>query len=170
MTGRTILAGINTALPIRIVTEAITAGKIAPLKGYATLRGEVKYGVNSRIDILLEDPVRGLCYVEIKNVHLLREPGCAEFPDSVTSRGAKHLDELAKMVSAGHRAVMVYLIQRGDAERFSLATDIDPAYGAAHTRAMAAGVEAIACRCTMTPTEITVKDLIEIVTPHTRKA
>ena len=74
------------------------------------------------------------------------------------------------MVSAGHRAVMVYLIQRGDAERFSLATDIDPAYGAAHTRAMAAGVEAIACRCTMTPTEITVKDLIEIVTPHARKA
>ena len=157
------LVGINTGLPNRIVTEAISAGKIAPLVGYAALRGEVKYGVNSRIDILLQDPAKGLCYVEIKNVHLLRQPGLAEFPDSVTARGAKHLDEMANMVAAGHRAVMVYLVQRADAKRFSLAGDIDPAYVEAFTRATRAGVEAIACRCSLTSREIKIKDMIEIV-------
>jgi sugar fermentation stimulation protein A len=155
--------GINTGLPNRIVTEAITAGLIAPLAGYANLRGEVKYGANSRIDILLDDPAKGICYVEIKNVHLLRKPGLAEFPDSVTSRGAKHLDELSQMVADGHRAVMVYLIQRGDADRFSLAADLDAAYADAFARARAAGVEAIACRCSVGPTGIVVDGLIPIV-------
>ena len=164
--GKPTLVGINTALPNRIVTEAISAGKVAPLAGYAALRGEVKYGVNSRIDILLEDPAKGVCYVEVKNVHLLRQPGLAEFPDSVTARGAKHLDEMANMVAAGHRAVMVYLVQRADAQRFSLAGDIDPAYVEAFTRATRAGVEAIACRCSLTSREITIKDMIGIVTPR----
>jgi sugar fermentation stimulation protein A len=157
------LVGINTSLPNRIVTEAISDGQMAPLAGYATLRGEVKYGQNSRIDILLEDPNRGLCYVEIKNVHLLRKPGLAEFPDSVTDRGAKHLDELAAMVAAGHRAVMVYLIQRGDAKRFSLAADIDPAYAQAFARARSAGVEAIACRCKVTPDGVAFDRPVDIV-------
>lgn len=160
--GKTTLVGINTSLPNRIVTEAIGAGRIAPLAGYGSLRGEVKYGVNSRIDILLEDEARGRCYVEIKNVHLLRAPGLAEFPDSVTSRGAKHLDELATMVAEGHRAVMVYLVQRADAKRLALAGDIDHAYVAAFERARRAGVEAIACRCAVTQTAIKVKDLIPI--------
>ena len=124
----------------------------------------MKYGVNSRIDILLDDPAKGLCYVEVKNVHLVRKPGLAEFPDSVTSRGAKHLDELSNMMAAGHRAVMVYLIQRSDANSFSLATDLDPEYAAAFKRAKGAGVEAIACRCSITATEIKVRDLIEIAT------
>ena len=159
---KTVLVGINTSLPNRIVTEAITAGRIAPLSGYATLRGEVKYGVNSRIDILLEDPARGLCYVEIKNVHLMRQSPLAEFPDSVTSRGAKHLDELSAMVAGGHRAVMVYLVQRGDAKRFALAQDVDPTYAAAFERARAAGVEAVVCRCNVTSSGIEVKDLIEM--------
>jgi sugar fermentation stimulation protein A len=123
----------------------------------------VKYGVNSRIDILLEDPKKGLCYVEIKNVHLMREAGLAEFPDSVTSRGAKHLDELSDMVREGHRAVMVYLIQRGDCDRFNLAGDVDPDYVAAYARGRAAGVEAIACRCAITPEGIVVDQLIPIV-------
>jgi sugar fermentation stimulation protein A len=160
---KTVLVGINTSLPNRIVTDAIGADRIDTLSGYATLRGEVKYGVNSRIDILLDDPAKGQCYVEIKNVHLLRTPRVAEFPDSVTTRGAKHLDELAAMVKAGHRAVMVYLIQRPDAERFSLARDIDAAYATAFERARAAGVEAIAVRCAITPREIKVKDLIEMI-------
>lgn len=154
------LVGINTGHPNRIVAEAITTGVIAPLAGYASLRGEVKYGVNSRIDILLEDPERGLCYVEIKNVHLSRRDGLAEFPDSVTQRGAKHLVELSSMVSAGHRAVMVYLVQRSDAERFGIASDIDPAYSAAFEEARAQGVEAIVCRCKVTTSEIMVEDLI----------
>jgi sugar fermentation stimulation protein A len=156
------LVGINTGLPNKIVAEALAAGRIAPLAGYASAKGEVKYGTNSRIDILLDDPAKGRCYVEIKNVHLLREPRRAEFPDSVTARGAKHLDELAAMVEAGHRAMMVYLIQRGDADHLALAADIDPAYAAAFERARAAGVEAIACRCHVSATAIEIVTLVPI--------
>ncbi len=160
--GKPMLVGINTSLPNRIVTEAIQSGRIPALAGYAGLRGEVKYGVNSRIDILLEDPAKGLCYVEVKNVHLLRKRGLAEFPDSVTSRGAKHLDEMSAMVRAGHRAVMLYLVQRGDADRFALAADIDKTYLEAFGRARAAGVEAIACRCSLSPQEIVISDEIPL--------
>lgn len=141
------IVGINTGHPNKIVGEAIEAGKITPLKGYATLRREVKYGKNSRIDILLEDVKKGLCYVEIKNVHFLRKPGLAEFPDSVTVRGAKHLAELSDMVADGHRAAMIYLVQRADAKRLKLARDIDPGYGKAFDLAAKAGVEAFAYRC-----------------------
>ncbi len=150
-----VLVGINTNHPNRIVAEAISGGHIPALSGYATLRREVRYGAASRIDILLEDPARGLAYVEVKNVHLSRTPGLAEFPDSVTERGAKHLRELSAMVAAGHRAVMVYLIQRADARAFAFAADIDPAYARAFVEAEAAGVEAIALACTVTPEAIT---------------
>lgn len=149
------LVGINTSHPNRLVSEAITAGQIPELSGYATLRREVKYGLASRIDILLEDSKKGLAYVEIKNVHLSREAGLAEFPDSVTERGVKHLVELSAMVAAGHRAVMLYLIQRADADEFALAGDIDPRYAEAFADARAAGVEAIAYACHLTPEEIT---------------
>jgi sugar fermentation stimulation protein A len=148
------IVGIHTGHPNKIVAEAIEVGKIARLKGYANLRREVKYGKNSRIDILLEDAKKGLCYVEIKNVHFLRKPGLAEFPDSVTERGAKHLAELSDMVADGHRAVMVYLVQRADATRLSLARDIDPAYGAAFDLAAVAGVEMLAYRCVLDETGI----------------
>lgn len=149
------LVGINTGHPNRLVAEAIEAGRIGALAGYESLRREVKYGTNSRIDLLLEDAGRGRAYVEIKNVHLMRVSGRAEFPDSVTERGAKHLAELAEMVRQGHRAVMLFLIQRGDADRMALAGDIDPNYTAAFAAARAAGVEALAYRCLMTPEEIT---------------
>ncbi|MGE3227954.1 MAG: DNA/RNA nuclease SfsA [Hyphomicrobium sp.] len=148
------LVGINTSHPNRIVAEAIAAGHIPELADYAALRREVRYGLASRIDILLEDPAKGLAYVEIKNVHLSRTAGLAEFPDSVTERGVKHLTELAAMVAAGHRAVMLYLIQRADAERFTFAEDIDPRYVAAFHSARAAGVEAIAYTCALSPEEI----------------
>ncbi len=139
-----VLVGINTNHPNGIVTQAIEAGSIPELAGYAGLRREVKYGVNSRIDILLADKNRPLCYVEIKNVHLMRQSGLAEFPDSVTKRGTKHLVELGDMVEAGHRAVMLFLIQRMDARRMTLARDIDPVYGENIDRAMARGVEILA--------------------------
>ena len=159
-----VLVGINTNHPNKLITEAIEAGKIAPLKGYKSLRREVKYGnENSRIDVLLEDPKKGQCYVEIKNVHLMRKSGLAEFPDSVTERGAKHLRELAEMVRQGHRGVMIFLIQRGDATRLSLARDIDARYGEAFDAAIEAGVEALAYRCALSPSGILVEKRVKVL-------
>ena len=146
--------GINTALPNAIVEEAIVAKKIPELEGYESLRREVKYGKNSRIDILLEDPSRPCCYVEVKNVTLRRglEKGDpVEFPDAVTTRGAKHLVELSDMVAEGHRSVMVYLVQRQDADSFTIADDIDPDYQAALEKAIAAGVEILCYECALDP-------------------
>ncbi len=156
------LVGINTVHPNKIVAQAIEAGRMAPLKGYQSLKREQKYGANSRIDILLEDDTKGRAYVEIKNVHLMRQAGLAEFPDSVTERGAKHLAELAEMARAGHRAVMVYLVQRADANALSLAADIDPGYAHAFTSAAAAGVEALAYRCRLSPDEIVIDRKIPV--------
>ena len=158
----TVLVGINTSHPNALVAEAINAKKITQLSGYSRLRREVKYGVNSRIDVLLEHEGRPPCYVEIKNVHMMRTPGLAEFPDSVTERGAKHLLELSNMVRSGCRAVMVFLVQRGDTRRLSLARDVDPKYGAAFDAATAAGVEAIALRCALTPEGISFDKVIPI--------
>ena len=157
------LVGINTNHPNKIVSEAIEAKKIPELKGFASLKREVKYGVSSRIDILLDDPAKGLAYVEIKNVHLMRKAGLAEFPDSVTERGVKHLEELAAMVASGHRGVMIYLIQRADAEKLIFAADIDPAYAAALKTAQKAGVEAFAYRCNLTLDGIELSKAVPLV-------
>jgi sugar fermentation stimulation protein A len=153
------LVGINTTNPNALAAEAIAAGAIPELAGYAMIRREVKYGRNSRVDFLLEGPGRPACYVEVKNVHLMRQPALAEFPDAVTKRGAKHLMELSGVASAEFRAVMLFLIQIGSARSFALARDIDPAYGAAFDRARKGGVEAIAYRCGLT------HDGIEVVEP-----
>jgi len=157
------LVGINTGHPNALATEAIAAGLIPELAGYPVARREVKYGKSSRVDLLLEAPARPPCYVEIKNVHLMRQGGLAEFPDAVTSRGAKHLGELSEMAAAGARAVMLFLVQIGSAARFALARDIDPAYAQAFDLARAAGVETLARRCRLTCHGIEVGDAIPIV-------
>jgi sugar fermentation stimulation protein A len=108
---------------------------------------------------LLENPARPPCYLEIKNVHLMRKPRLAEFPDSVTERGAKHLRELASVRRTGARAVMIFVIQIASADRFTVARDIDPAYAGAFDQARARGVEMLAWRCKVG------LDGIEIVTP-----
>ncbi|WP_420414676.1 DNA/RNA nuclease SfsA [Roseibium sp.] len=141
------LVGINTAHPNKLVEEALVDGRIPELAEFEILKREVKYGKNSRIDILLEQADGSKTYVEVKNVHLMREPGLAEFPDSVTARGAKHLGELADMVREGHRAAMVFLVQRPDCAKLSLAADIDPNYAAAFKEAAEAGVETYAIGC-----------------------
>lgn len=160
------LVGINTGHPNGIVAEGISSGRIAELSGYAVLRREVRYGRNSRIDLLLEDPARPPCYVEVKNVHMKRDlPGrehAAEFPDSVTARGAKHLVEMADMVCEGARAMMVYLVQRGDCDHFRVAADIDPTYAAALAEARARGVEAICYDCVVTTDGIEVSDRLPV--------
>ena len=153
------LVGINTAHPNALAAEAIAGGTIAELAGYDSARREVRYGRNSRVDFLLAGAGRPPCYVEVKNVHLMRRPQLAEFPDAVTRRGARHLAELADVAAAGGRAVMLFLIQIGSARRFSLARDIDPAYGTAFDAARRAGVEALAYRCGIT------REGIEVVEP-----
>lgn len=153
--------GINTALPNRIVAEAIASGAIPELAGYESLKPEQKYGQNSRIDLLLSDPDKGRCYVEVKNV-TLADGAQALFPDAVTERGAKHLRELSAMVAEGHRAVMVYMVQREDCDRFWPAETIDPTYAAAFEAATAAGVEALCYRCTVTPSGVTVSERLPI--------
>jgi sugar fermentation stimulation protein A len=141
------LVGVNTMHPNTVVAEALAAQAIPELAGYATIRREVKYGTASRVDFLLQHPVRPPCYVEVKNVHLMRRQGLAEFPDSVTARGARHLDELAAVAAVGARAVMLFVIQIGSSKSLALARDIDPAYGRAFDRARLAGVEALAYTC-----------------------
>lgn len=160
------LVGINTAHPNAIVSEAISSGKVPELAGYGALRREVKYGRNSRIDILLtEGGGRPDCYVEIKNVHLMRSPGLAEFPDSVSTRAAKHQGELADMVDAGARAVTFYLCQREDCDAFRLAADIDPGYAEAAAAAKSRGVEAVAYACVLTPEAIAVARPLAFAAP-----
>lgn len=143
------LVGVDTGHPHQLVAEALEAGLIPELRDYASIRREVKYGegANSRIDFLLTDPARPSCYLEIKNVHLMRKPRLAEFPDCVTERGAKHLRELAAMRASGARAVLLFVIQIPSADRFAVARDLDPTYAAAFERARAQGVEMLAWRC-----------------------
>lgn len=152
-------AGINTAHPNVLAAEAIAQGRIPELAGYTVMRREVRYGANSRVDILLEGD-SGRCLVEVKNVHLTRARGLAEFPDSVTARGAKHLTELAARVGEGDRAVMLYIVQR-PAERFALAADIDPSYAAAFARACKSGVEALCYVCEVGLDGISVRERID---------
>jgi sugar fermentation stimulation protein A len=147
-------AGIDTSLPNRLVAEALAKGRIAGLAGYTLYRPEVRYGTGSRVDFLATADDRPDTYIEVKNVHLRRESDWAEFPDCVTARGARHLRELALVARAGHRAVMLYVVQRNDCGRFRLAEDLDPAYARAFAEARAAGVEAIAYACEITTEEV----------------
>lgn len=147
--------GVDTSVPNRALRAALENGEVAELAAYKTVRAEVKYGEKSRIDFLLSQDGLPDCYVEVKSVTLSRQPGLAEFPDSVTARGTKHLGELASMVAQGHRAVMLYLVQRTDCTRFQLAADIDPAYANAFGRARAAGVERLVYGTRITPAGVT---------------
>ena len=156
------LVGVNTNLPNRLAREAIENGKIPQLAGFSELKTEVKYGTNSRIDILLTHEHQPDTYVEVKNVHFVRTPGVHEFPDSVTARGAKHLYELADQVALGKRAFMLYVIQRGDGDLFRIAGDLDPAYLEAFNHARAAGVQAIAIKCDVNSNGIEATDLVSV--------
>ena len=147
--------GVDTGVPNRVVGPALLAHQIAGLPPYDAVRAEVKYADKSRIDFLLSDAVD--TYVEVKSVTLSRTAGLAEFPDSVTARGAKHLEALTQMVAQGHRAVMFYMVQRTDCAALSLAADIDPAYAAAFARATKAGVQVLAYDCAIDPKGVTLR-------------
>ena len=155
--------GVDTALPNRAVKAALADRQIAPLAAYGTVRPEVKYGENSRIDFLLTQAGLPDAYVEVKSATLSRTPGLVEFPDSVTARGAKHLEELAQMARDGHRAVLLYLVQRTDCTAFSVAGDIDPNYAAAFSRARAAGLETLVMGTWITPEGVTLAEPLALI-------
>ncbi|SPJ30384.1 DNA/RNA nuclease SfsA [Falsiruegeria mediterranea] len=157
--------GVDTSVPNRALRATLEAREIPELAVYDTVRAEVKYGEKSRIDFLLSGPGLPDAYVEVKSVTLSRRPGLAEFPDSVTARGTKHLNELASMVKQGHRAIMLYLVQRTDCDRFALAADIDPAYAAAFDAAHQNGVERLVYATQISPTGVTV-DTSRILQPE----
>ena len=161
------LAGVNTGRPNHLVREAIENDLIPQLRGYSSLRTEVRYGEEkSRIDLLLENElseksVTGSastsCYVEVKNVTLDCGDGRAQFPDSVTTRGSKHLRELMAMVAAGHRAVLFFCVQLSGVEEVSVAAHIDPVYAETLTTAIAAGVEVIVWQADMADSGISLQ-------------
>ncbi len=153
--------GINTGRPNLLVKDAIVDGTISELQNYETVRPEVKYGENSRIDLLLEGKT-GRCYVEVKNVTLV-EGRLALFPDAVTLRGQKHLRELMRMVSEGHRAVIFFVVQRGDADSVSPADEIDPEYGRLLREATEFGVEAMAYQAQVSPEEIRISRRLPVI-------
>jgi len=154
---------VDTSVPNRALRAAFEARTVAPLADYDTVRPEVKYGTNSRIDFLLSATGLKDTYVEVKSVTLNRQPGLVEFPDSVTARGTKHLAELSAMVQEGHRAIMLYLVQRTDCTQFDLARDIDPTYAAAFDAARAHGVEVLCFGTVITPLGVEMAGPLTIV-------
>lgn len=144
------LVGVNTMHPNRLVAEALANDVIPELSGYASVRREVRYGEASRVDFLLQDDARPACWLEIKNCHLMRTPGLAEFPDCVAARSAKHLRELEAMVAAGDRAVVLFVVQRTDCEGFAACAELDPAFARALEQASEAGVEVLVYACDVT--------------------
>jgi len=155
--------GLNTILANRVAAEALERGTVPGLRGYERLERERPLGASSRVDLLLSGPGDRICYVEVKNVTLVKN-GVALFPDAVTARGLKHLEELSAAVRRGHgnvRAAMLYLIQRTDAKAFRAARAIDPAYAAALDRAAGSGVEVYPLLARVSPTAITPLRLIK---------
>jgi sugar fermentation stimulation protein A len=143
------LVGINTLLPNKLVAEALAADAIPELAGYATIKPEVKYAQASRVDFLLTHPDRPPCWLEVKNCHLSRTPGLAEFPDCKAARSTRHLEDLSAQVREGHRAVVLFVVQREDCETFSACAELDPAFAAGLDAAARAGVEVLAYACEM---------------------
>jgi sugar fermentation stimulation protein A len=141
------LTGVNTLYPNRIVAEALQAGIIPELHGYETIRREVAYGEASRVDFLLTSPSRPPCWLEIKNCHLSRGAGLAEFPDCVAARSSRHLRELAAMVKAGDRAVVLFVVQRMDCDRFSACAELDPVFARTLDEVASEGVEVLVYAC-----------------------
>jgi sugar fermentation stimulation protein A len=151
------LTGVNTMHPNRIAAEALQAGAIPELAGYETIRREVRYGEASRVDFLLTSPDRPVCWLEIKNCHLSRGGGLAEFPDCVAARSSRHLRELAAMVRAGDRAVVLFVVQRMDCDRFSACAELDPLFAKTLGEVADEGVEVLVYGCKVDERAVTLK-------------
>ncbi|AMA09460.1 DNA/RNA nuclease SfsA [Picosynechococcus sp. PCC 73109] len=144
--------GVNTALPNRVIKAMLLAKQIPELADhYDTVRPEVRYGTEnkSRIDFLLTGEGRSPLYVEVKNTTWTKGK-LALFPDTETTRGQKHLQELIDIVPAA-KAVMLYFINRGDCTRFAPGDSKDPKYGELFRQAIAAGIQILPCRFAVSP-------------------
>ena len=153
------LVSTDARLPNRLVYEAIRDGRLPPFAGFDGIRPEVTYG-ESRLDLALRGPT-GTCYVEAKSVTLVEE-GVALFPDAPTTRGRKHMISLARAVACGHRAAVVFVVQRGDAGAFTPSDTADPEFGRTLRESLDRGVEAYAYRCHVTEDEIVLADPLQI--------
>lgn len=159
------MIGIDTAAANRVVKEALAQGQI-PIN-FDRAQPEVKYGDGSRVDFLLTDASGGKIFLEVKSVTLSRLAGVAEFPDSVTARGAKHLEALSDQIEQGDRAILLYLIQRTDCTSCCVADDIDPTYAAAMAKATKKGLEVLCFGTHITPEQITLGAAVPYVGPET---
>lgn len=145
-----VLVSVNTGTANLIVREAIERGLVDELRGYDTVRAEVRHG-HSRLDFLLTGRAASMdCYLEVKSVTLVKN-GVALFPDSVSARGRKHLEELGRIAAGSQRAVVFFCVQRGDAHKMQPADAIDPEFGRTLRSVMDSGVEAIAWVADISP-------------------
>ena len=145
--------GINTLLTNKIVLEALIKKKILPLKNFLHIKSEVKFSENTRFDFMLTNK-KNKCFLEVKNVTLVRKKNIAEFPDAITSRGTKHLNELIKCKEMGYQAYILYLIQREKCNYFKIANDIDQDYNIALTSALKKGIKILCYDCKLNHEEI----------------
>jgi len=150
--------GVNTHLPNNLVERALRCGMVPELRGFPGVKREVRHGENTRFDFLLEGPP-GRCWVEVKSVSLADDEA-ATFPDAVTARGTRHLEELTAAAGRGDRAAMVFVVQRPEGKVFRPADAIDPEYGAALRRAAEAGVEILVYRANVSPERIVWGDAV----------
>tara|TARA_B100000029_G_scaffold391388_1_gene388244 strand:+ start:243 stop:938 length:696 start_codon:yes stop_codon:yes gene_type:complete len=145
--------GINTLLTNKIVFEALINKKIETLNKFTNIKPEVKFSDKTRFDFLLSNS-KEKCFLEVKNVTLLREKKIAEFPDAITSRGTKHLNELCNAKKKGYQSYILYLVQREDCDSFKIAKDIDEDYKIAFVKALKTGVKILCYDCKLNNEEI----------------
>lgn len=155
------LVCVNTGRANPLVGEALARGAVAELRGWGSVRREVRYGERSRVDFLLRRGAR-LCYLEVKSVTLDLGGRVAGFPDSVTERGRRHLEELMAMTASGHRAVLLFAVNRSGARAVRPADDIDPRYGEALRRAAGSGVEVLAYASRLTTRGMTLSRRVPV--------
>ena len=151
--------GINTSLTNKIVLEALKSKKIKSLSKFHNIRPEIKYSDDTRFDFLLSTK-KEKCFLEVKNVTLMREDKTAEFPDAITSRGTKHLNRLSNAINQGYKSYILYLIQREDCNFFKIAKDIDEEYKNAFTKALKSGVKILCYDCKLDNEEIKLNNQI----------
>lgn len=160
-----LLVGVHTGRSNGLVWEALEAGVVPELAGFRPIRREVPVA-NARMDMLLMDDRGRSCYVEVKNVTAVDDQGAAVFPDAVSLRAGRHLEELAALAAAGHRTVIFFCVQRADARCLAPADAIDPAYGRTLRRVLRLGVEALAWQAEVGLRQIVLRRALPVVLPE----